>query len=294
MIYTMGSWFFMNKAGYDTRLTNAALKFLFLYVQSDETLLNIPRMFANRKRYYNLTTFYLQLKAQRAIFRTNSFDPGEDNRPFVFEMKELPKLPPQLSQRTITFENGEQTYTLDLQLDKTPTDIMAHYPGMQPMDYLEVPISETLRSSLLPQLRHILDGKSQQESLEILLSFTRTSFTYKWDWDLYDNDRPMIADELFFHEYSDHEDRCALFYYLVKELLGYPMIVISHFNFDLTIAVAIDEPVGKPVPYNGLIYTVCDPTTPCNSGELGIYPNGLRHKAAEVIGQYPTADSPED
>ncbi|MEM9920618.1 MAG: hypothetical protein AAF990_21145 [Bacteroidota bacterium] len=286
MLYTTGSWFFMSKAGYNTRLSNAALKFLFLYVQSDENLDNIPRIFAERKRFYNLTTFYLKLQAQRAVFRVNNFDPDQVSRSFVFGLKKLPKLPPQLSEKSMVFKNGEEEYQLQLQLDRTPTEVMAHYPGMRPMDYLEVPISETLEASLVPQLRTFLQGKTQKESLEILLSFTRTSFTYKWDWNLYDSDRPMIADELFFNEFSDHEDRCALFYHLVKELLDLPMIVISHFNHDLTIAVALDEVIGDPIDYKGLTFTVCDPTTPNNSGRLGIYPNGLRHKAAEVIGEY--------
>ncbi|MEO1518428.1 MAG: hypothetical protein AAFV95_25640 [Bacteroidota bacterium] len=286
MLYTIGSWFFMSKAGYDTRLSNAALKFLFLYVQSDETLTHIPKTFTDRMRYYNLTSFYLKMKGQRAVFRVNSFDPDNGERPFEFRLKKLPSLPPTLSEVQMEFENRDQPYQLSLQIDRNPTDIMAHYPGMQPMDYLEVPISSTLANSLLPQLRQFIEGKSQEESLEILLSFTRRCFTYKWDWSLYDDDRPMIADELFFNEFSDHEDRCALFYYLVKELMDLPMIVISHFNHDLTIAVAIDQPVGEPIEYKERQYTVCDPTTPSNTGELGIYPKGLRHKAAHVIGEY--------
>ena len=186
-------------------------------------------------------------------------------KPFTFDLDALPKLSPKLVEKSVSFPVDDTTYTLQLRLDSSALDIMRHHPEMHPMDYLEVPLSETTTASLFPQLRNILEGKSQRESVEILISFTRRAFEYKWDWDLYDDDRPMIAEEVFFNEYSDHEDRCALFYNLVKELLGLPMVVFSHYNNDLTIGVALDEPVGKPYPYQARLYTICDPTSPNNS-----------------------------
>ena len=82
----------------------------------------------------------------------------------------------------------------------------------------------------------------------------------------------MIADEVFFYPYSDCEDRSALFYALVRELLDLPMIVVA-FPDHLTVAVSLEEELpGAVISYQGRRYYICDPTGPVNSSEIGIFP----------------------
>jgi hypothetical protein len=61
------------------------------------------------------------------------------------------------------------------------------------------------------------------------------------------------------YDQSDCEDRAALFFYLVKEIYDLPMIVLA-FPKHVTIAVKFDKPIGKPIIYNGIEYSVCEPT----------------------------------
>jgi len=92
----------------------------------------------------------------------------------------------------------------------------------------------------------------------------------------------MIGDELFHYPYSDCEDRSALFYYLVDELLHLPMIVVAYEDH-LTIAVATTKSIGKPIYFENKNYFICDPTGPNNSEEIGHAPIGYRNKAFEIL-----------
>lgn len=290
ILYTTAIWYIMNKSGYQTRLSNAGLKALFLNVASKDKVYGMGRIPLDGKSYYNLTAYYHQLKISTSALTINKFNPEAGDKEFVFSITSLPELKPRLVNKILEFESHGENHRLDLQLDSNSMNIMRDYPKLKDTDYLKVPISKTAASSLLPQLQNLIDGKSNQESVEVLVAFCRKSFDYKWDWDLYDDDQPAIADQVFFLPYSDHEDRVALFFYLVKELLDLPMVVIAHFNNNLTIGVDLGNVVGDPIKYNDRNYTICDPTTPKNSEKLGKYPSGFKSAPVTVVGEYEPGD----
>ena len=70
---------------------------------------------------------------------------------------------------------------MQVTFDRTMVDIMADYPFINEYCYLETPLSPTLRNSLLPQLKQLLEPLNHQEQLELLASFTRSAFNYKED-----------------------------------------------------------------------------------------------------------------
>ena len=290
ILYTIATWYCMTKSGYDTRLTNPALAALFLYVPSTDIVYGMSRLSIDGKHYYNLTAFYYQLDSRASALRINKFNPEPGGKAFTFKIKSLPDLTPALVEKQFRFEVADSLYTLDLLLDSNSMQIMKSYPRLRDVDYLRAPISKTAAASLLPQMQALIEGKSKKEAVEVITAFCRKVFKYKWDWDAYEDDRPMIADQLFFAPFSDHEDRCALFFYLVRELLDLPMIILSHFNNNLTVAVDLGEVVGQPIKYNDREYTICDPTTPGNSEKLGVYPNGFKGTQVTVVGEYEPGD----
>ena len=287
-LHTMAAWFYLSKLGYATKVGNAAMTYVFLYVKSDEELQKIPKYKDNDGHYYSITNFYRQLGTKRTVVRMFHYQSKEiPTRTFRFQPKQMPNLAPKLAKRTIKFKHLDQVHEWDLMLDTLPLEIMSHYPRMAQMDYLDIRFSKTNYDAIIPKFKELTKGMSKQEAIELIISFTRRGFQYKWDWNIYDDDMSMTAEELLFSEYSDHEDRTAMFYTLVKELVDVPMIVISHYNWDLTVGILLDKPIGRPFEYNGKGYTICDPTMPSNSEELGIYPNGLRKGAEyEILGEY--------
>ncbi len=47
--------------------------------------------------------------------------------------------------------------------------------------YAETPLSDDARKSLYPQLRKVLNGKSEREAVEMLLNWVQTAFVYEYD-----------------------------------------------------------------------------------------------------------------
>ncbi len=282
---TTAAWFMLVKSGYKVDLGNAALKHLFILAPSKKKLYGIAKSSMKKGWYaYNITSHYLRIDAKLAALSMNEFDPKEGDKQFMdLSFQRHPNLNNPTVNLDIPIKHKDTTYQVTVEIDTMIRQYMLNHPKMAQEAYMELPLSEPLANSLLPQFQKILAGKSQEEALSILLSFTRRSFKYKWDWDVYDTDHSMIADRVFLEPYSDHEDKSALFCFLIRELYGYKIAVISHFNFDITIGVALEEPIGTPYMIDGVAYTICDPTSPTNSGKVGHYPNGFTDKTAKLL-----------
>jgi hypothetical protein len=121
--------------------------------------------------------------------------------------------------------------------------------------------------------------------LEVLVSLTRSGFRYQEDTKYFGRSKPMVPEELFSYPYSDCEDRSALFYALVRELIDLPMVVIAY-DDHLSVAVAADRVEGDNFSFQGRRYVFCDPTGPANSSVIGRIPPGYEKAKFQIIGQY--------
>jgi hypothetical protein len=278
------TWFLLSKGGWNTRLAYSGNN-VYVYVFTEDELFEIPMIDDNGKTFVNLSGIGMEKKLRQGIYMLN-FTPGPNGHPFTFYLSSLPTFNPKKETRNYTFNFKGQQYQVDVKIDERIKQLMADYPIFAESEYLEVPFSETVGSSLIPQLKVFLNGKSDSESLEFLVSFTRSSFRYKKDQDYFGESKPMIAEEVFHYPFSDCEDRSALFYRLVKELLDLPMIIIAYPEH-LTIAVAFSPKRGGDViNFKGRNYYVCDPTGPVNSSEIGWIPKEFRQSSFEIIGSY--------
>jgi hypothetical protein len=277
------SWFLLAKAGYDTRLTYLGNR-VFVYVHTEDEIFEVPMIEDAGRSFANLTSIHQGVRSQNALYLLN-FTANPGGRAFSFYLAEIPRLRPRLQEKSFSFAYNGWSYQLQVKVDLTVVEIMKNYPLFSESRYLEAPLSPTLANSLLPQLREIIKGRSQQEAVELLTTFTRSSFRYKEDKEHFGYSKPMIADEVFYYPYSDCEDRAALLYCLVKELLDLPMIVIAYPDH-LTIAIALDKGTGDAVRYKGTDYWICDPTGPVDSTEIGQAPIGYEEVEFEIIGRY--------
>ncbi len=277
------AWFLLTEAGYDTRLTFFKNR-VYLYVYSPEEIFEVPMIRDKGRVFVNLTNIRQSEAAPEALYLL-SYRPGAGGKPFSFYLPQLPQLRTRPTYRTLTFFYGEKQYHLQFEIDKTVIDLMKDYPYIAESQYMEVPLSGVVANSLLPQLRNLLRDKSPKKSLELLVALTRSSFEYRDDKAYFGRSKPMIADEVFHYPYSDCEDRSALFFRLVRELLDLPMLILA-FPDHLTIAVAAPGMEGAAVRHAGLSYYICDPTGPVNSYELGKWPAGYENASYKVIGAY--------
>lgn len=276
-------WFLLSKSGYDTRLTYLKNK-QFVYVYTEDEIFEVPMITEKDKHYANLTSILQTRSSNEALYMLN-FIANPDGKPFRFYLKQLPRLKTDIEQKHFEFQYKDKSYQMDIEVDRTSAAVMRSYPFIDEQQYLQIPLSTTVARSLLPRFKNWVNGLSKIEALELLATFTRSSFQYKEDKAFFGRSKPMIADEVFFYPYSDCEDRSALFFCLVRELVDLPMIIVA-FPDHLTIGVALDEKIGNAIRFEGKNYYICDPTGPVNSTVIGAFPYGYEKSKFKIIGKY--------
>ena len=277
------TYFLLAKSGFDVRLTYRD-KLLHVNVYTTDLLYEIPLIQDGNRQYANISSGIRVENMGRSMYLLDQA-PQANGRAFSFLIKNWPALLLENEPRSVFFQYRGQAQELNIRYNPGVARLLKDYPLVDEHWYMEAPLSDALENSLIPQLRQLLEDKTQREALEFLVAFTRSAFVYKDDKDVFGVNKPMVADELFFYPFSDCEDRSALFYSLVKTLLQLPMIVIAYEDH-LSIAVSAPGLMGDAVTYNGQVYVFCDPTGPQNSSEIGMIPPGYEDQTFEIIGSF--------
>ena len=272
-------WFILNMAGFDCRMTYADNR-TYINIYTEDELFAMPMIEEGSRMFANLSEKEYPGKSSQSLYIVG-YIPNPGGRAFKFSMEKLPKFPVEEISKTIDFQTDSNKYSVKLAYDATIVKLMKDYPYMADEEYFRVPLSNTIRTTLLPALQEIIAGKTQKEALSIIASFTRNGFGYQLDEDQFGVSHPMIPEELFWYPYSDCEDRCALFYALTKELLDLDIAVLI-FDDHVSIAVA-SEMEGDLIRFEGKRYFVVDPTGPSNSDVIGWFPQGYLGREMEVI-----------
>lgn len=126
--------------------------------------------------------------------------------------------------------------------------------------YANTPLNMEIVDALYPSLRKSIEGKSQEEALNILLNFVQTAFVYEYDNKVWGRDRVFFAEETLYYPYCDCEDRSILFSRLVRDLLKLDVLLV-YYPGHLATAVKLDGNVkGDYIILGDSEYIVCDPT----------------------------------
>lgn len=265
---TLFQWFVLRKSGIDVQLFYQG-ESAFLHAQCDDAEFGFYTIQHNNKRFINLTARRegLDLGNARAYVPDLMIDLGP-SRPFSLKIESLPHLPTSdLIERTLEFTHHSQQHHLTVQLNKDQLSMMDDYPYYNQMQYFHMELSEEAERSLLPQMEAILEELTPIEKISLLLSFVRTSFFYKDDRRRFGREKPMTPEQTLYHTYSDCEDRSALFFYLVRRLVGLPAIVLD-FEEHVGIAVELEGVKGNYFMHKGRRFVYCEATGP--DDKLGI------------------------
>ena len=273
----------LTDAGFDARLTFRGDR-LYVNVYTTEELFEVPIIDVRGRPYANISCLDGGCNGRQRLYIFND-QANPNGRSFSFQLRSWPELAVRPVAKDLRFNYHGSTQELSVTFDQTLVDIMAEYPFIHEYCYLETPLSYTLSSSLLPQLRERMRGLDQRQRLEFLASFTRSAFAYKEDNENFGRSKPMVPEELFGYAFSDCEDRSALFYALVRDLLDEPMAVVAY-DDHLTVAIGSETLEGDSFRYGGRRYVFCDPTGPKNSSRIGRIPPGYEGKYFTVIGTH--------
>ncbi len=277
---TLVCWFLLHKSGYQVQI-NFVDNQVALSVFTTDRLYEMPVKRHKHGWFVDITPSYS--KAKLTSMRPD-FQIDGGGKPFSFKLEKLPVFSnPKLINRQLAFVHNNTLHKINVQLNKSLLQLMVQYPEMSVKEHVNVRLSPTAYVSLVPELKRMIHGKSDEQAISFLLSFTRQAMRYKTDksaWQI--NNITFTPEETLFYKYSDCEDRSVLFSYLVRELLGLDVVLVD-FPGHASTAVLLDKPAGKPIVYKGRKYTLCDPTGPGDHLKLGDYPKGLADKPYKII-----------
>lgn len=259
--YTFYKWFLMKKSGYDVTLKIHDEKLLF-YIRSDEMIYNLPYFMRDNKQFVclNYHDYGSCIDFENEKFSEVQITDGDIKRSFSYKVKHLPVFhPADYQEKEIKFSLNDNEYDFKVKLNPQIKAIFSNYPVVDYESYFNIPLSNQTYNTLIPALQKTLKGMNLKNGVDYLMRFTRYAFLFGEDSKYFGGEKRLSPEQTLLYDQSDCEDRAALFFYLVKEIYDVPMIVLS-FPEHVTIAVKFNKPVGRPILYNGEIYSVCEPT----------------------------------
>lgn len=284
--YTLYKWYFLLKTGYETILTIHRDKIL-MYVQSNEIIYEIPYRVKNEKQFICLNYHdYGRIDFEKEIFEEVATFELPIEKVFSYRITRLPGFDKSsYKEKDISFTYNESRYSFKIRINPEVKTIFANYPVVDYEKYFNIPLSNDTYTSLIPSLKKVLNKMSKVEGVEYLMYFTRYAFVYKADSEIFGKEKRLSPEQTLLFDYSDCEDRAALFFYLVKEIYNLPMIVVA-FPEHVNIAVKFDKPIGESIVYNGDKYSFCEPTPQAISYKIGQVDASLLKKDYHVVYAY--------
>ncbi len=253
---TMLNWFLMLKLGFDARL--AYNDNIWLLLPADVTVYEVSFFTLEGTRYYALP-----LRNNDKVSGSVSTYSGqyqEASQPLHFDRADHFTASGEVIRSRLDFRLGNDRHEIEIAY---PLEQIAYLDSLPQQDLKSYPVTDlpvSTRRQLFDQLRPLLDGKSEEDAVNTLLTFVQTAFAYKTDEQQFNRENYLYPLETLHYPASDCEDRASLFALLVHELLGLP-VVLTDYPGHVAAAVAFSAPVkGDHLTYNGAQYTITDPT----------------------------------
>lgn len=250
-------WFMLTKSGYETKVGYRKDK-VFLFMPSTTSLFGISFYTLQSKRYYAVSTSHSGGRLGSVQTYKGKY-PGAD-RSMDFLLRKYPHIPGKMTRKDLSFYYAGKKNTIKVAINDNSIPFFKHHPQTDVRLYALAPLPSWMSSSLLGGLKPFVKGKSEKEAINILLRFTQTTFEYKTDQGQFGREKVMFPEETVFYPFSDCEDRSIIFSYLVRNLLGLDVILLSYPSHIATAVLLKGKPEGDYVIVNGKAYTVCDPT----------------------------------
>lgn len=136
------------------------------------------------------------------------------------------------------------------------------YPQSDLSVYFRSDVDGMLQKSVFTYVRYkiLKEDMGLHEAVGFVLSLVQKGFEYKTDYEMFGRAKPLFVEESFFYGANNCKDRVLVFSWIVKDLLGLDVIMLSY-KGHVSCGVALPDDVkGDSFIYDGLRYIVCDPT----------------------------------
>lgn len=264
--------YLLNSSGYDMLVARSGSNVIVL-LSFEQEVYNKTFFVLNNKRYYT----FIDSGNNKSLDICTGNSSDKHSCSLVVNRQQhfaVDKSAP----RTIKSTYGTPV-SVEVSVNKNLLDFYTSYPSSRADGndmtrwalYAETPIDELTRTPLYTQLRRQIAGKSTLEAANMLLNLVQTGLIYKYDDEVWGEDRAFFAEESLYYPYCDCEDRSILFSHLMRDLLGLDVALV-YIPGHLFTAVDFNESAngsatkisGASLTINGKRFVICEPT--CTNG----------------------------
>ncbi len=251
------TWFYLSKMNYDVKIAFNDNN-IYLISKLEHKLYEVSYLKIKDQRYYVLSAKKPIKNIGKVYTYKNTYERA--NKSLSFTSSKAIKLFGNIKDKVLRFSYGKKEYKIKAKYSLDLIDFYSTFPQSDYKVYFNSTHSLLLSSSLLKELRIIIEGKTELEAINILLRFVQTAFSYKNDKENFLKENVLFPEETIFYSYSDCEDRSILFNFLVKNLSNLDIIALKYDNH-LSNAIAFTSYVkGDSTQFNNKRYVVSDPT----------------------------------
>ncbi len=251
------TWYLMTKAGYQARIAYDQ-NYVYLLMPAQQQLFGSPYFTFDNTRYYALSFDGIKQRPGR-IFTYNGHYPGAKKQ-LDMSLGHAFNTGRKQKSRYLNFTYKGKTHRINVGYDKETIRYLKTYPQMDIGLYFNSDLSQATANPLLSQLKPLVEGKSEQDAINLILRFVQTAFKYKTDEQQFGIENYLFPEETLHYPYSDCEDRAVFFAWIVHNLLGLKVIGLDYPGH-ISAAVLFNERVsGDSVNFNGKRYVMTDPT----------------------------------
>lgn len=284
--YTLYKWFLLNKSGYAARLAINDTQ-LFFYVSSNDEVFDIPFYKVDGQRFVCLNFHDFGLKDMNGIVPNEvpTVIP-EGQQLFSYKIEQMPDFGNNsYTEKSLQFHYKNQPQHFNFKVNEQVAVLFKNYPVVDFEQYFNIPLSAETYNSLLPELKAAVKDMDIRSGVDYLMRFTRHAFAYKNDIQAFGKEKRFSPELTLLNDFSDCDDRAALFFMLVKEIYNLPMIVLLYPEH-LTIAVHFEKANGKPIKYKNKKYYICEPTPQARDLAIGEQQPELRKAQYHIAYEY--------
>ncbi|MDL2227907.1 hypothetical protein LJC25_02370 [Bacteroidales bacterium OttesenSCG-928-K03] len=267
--------YLLNQCGYEIKMGRSDNRLIYL-LPSEQQIFKQAYINLDNKRYYifehedkqnqrypSVFTYKFDFDKNASKFNMNIYNPlNLESKNLKEVTKKINEVPVVLSNiaKNANAEISKSELSLEFKYNANIIDYYKNYPRTELIVYFNAAVDKSLSKSIKSQFEPFLKGKTELESVNIILKFINDNFKYKTDDDQFGYEKWFFCEENFYYPYGDCEDRSILFSWMVKELLSLDVVLLDYPKHIAT-AVHFNENVsGDYVTVNGKKYVICDPT----------------------------------
>lgn len=284
--YTFFKWWLLTQSGYKALLTYSH-PYLLFYVRSDEVIYNIPCRTQNGEQYICLNYHdYGSIDFDKTNFTALEWTAAGGRVTFSYKVTALPDFnEADYAEKDVHYSDGLNQYSFRIKVNPQLKPLFKNYPVVGYDLQFNMPLSRITYESLIPSLKKQVQGMKQRDGVAFLMRFTRYAFLFRPDGETFGTEKRLTPEETLLYEYSDCEDRAALFFLLVKEIYDLPMLVLTYPRH-VTVAVQFDKAYGQTIVFNGMKYSICEPSPQRVDLPVGALLPELRRQSYQVAYAY--------